>query len=1831
MFHKQDIITFKGLNSNVAPELIEDGEARDIYNFHHEKIGKLVSRNGYIIGLFADTCINTYVDKINVIAPFCSFDAGLANEIAARRSAYINNKGCIGIGELILENKWDSIDTDRVMVYMVRFGINPYYDGDYNKTEFYSDIVDAEATLKEQLENPGSPVYPSFIPLTGPKIAYKNEQNPYYQQESFAGYLFSPLSGKYTNTVLYGLTSTPHFNHEEMEKLNYQDVKVFDRITKEAQDVNMDIQLYAPNKSATADDEWQRQYVTMNQYKNKLIISDVINGDTVIQDEYTEPYNQNQQYIHDLIARPNCLHPFDVSIVSIDDRTQDGEENAEGIESGMALYKYELPKKFQQMSDDKFENRLANLDFLGYFDTEESGSTLTNEQRWAMLATAYVKGRINVVQDGTKIKYLGAYFGNDSLANATALQGRGQNVLHLSKNYVKFTNAEEPSEFVDALGTVQLKNDEYFDEDGVKKSEIPADVYIWNDYKIKYKLSSGKTLGRKFLTELERTFTKKSTGTTRATTLNELDEYGRQVPLSVYRYRFVWDFGNGVYSAPSAEMSAPDLLWSAYSDADMIADQASKPVTANYPVTHNEYNRPLDYGIELETKNVLDNNIKLEAFYNRLDNTNAASPYQMPTYNLTQKLNPTLWDGNGLTNIGKHFFNIKKELYKGRNHRFGIDETTDFNLNILTSIKKLGEFSTLMTAFFSKSDLPLKGIIYEGVEIAYNKMYDGATWLTNNNLGIAGTVSENVVKGDLNQIYGAYLGLYIINEPGTFIAPMVSKLTVPIFKSNSHSYTYNSLFDDEGRLRLGWRNYSNSYPTYQIVFPGFHPNVESNIAMTGGSDDWKYNRIRCFPTIHYPKFQLHETSDLYLNIVCAENDSTNKQDMSNGCTYDSNLVTDEKYETYRPNTILRAVKEENDRLTNCNQTDTQALDRLLLSNLTIEIPIIGHEETFAIVSQRFNYNAGKGCWSDIDGGNDTAKSNDALDYNSRRGQIPANYYKESIYNELLGGILTSVTFADDANSETLMAKPTTDNNTGINGNPRYTNMDVVVYGEAERLIILEQLTSYFPSSLIYSAPRTGLFIDNKHVPKKAKKLLVFRTKSLHSNDYIPNSYGLVKEVDIVRYDTDMAIINQYITANKGDAIYYPIDEPEKARLGLYFFDDIKDSELDFAYDIEQYDGIRKALHSRYNLPFQDRIFYAAFTEEYNPLQPYQFPADYWQGNGNPIMNVLYEPQHILLDPIAGSDDGFVGGTFVTYKYYYVDKAGVRSPESTFIIFVPLGNKKVVVLYFMPSAYSGKIDKLKIFRTTDNINYFHVKDLEPEDMGVFVDTGKHHTWDKYETYYPSIVKYENGIRWAEAYQPDFIKYDSFQEVPAIRDGDKMTGMISNYGNILVFKENSIYRYAVQALNPPISRGDLVTSDIGCIAPNALLDVNNTVYFLSWKGLMSYDNNVVKNIDQKFNEELSILLNLGKKYSAIRDATIGYNSTYNEIYLNIPPLKEREDIIQKEAESYNVINELTDPFTQPKIYNANPVIIDIDYENAYKLYEYEDTYYDLQKRLFGHIYVINLNTGLSYKYGYQPSVTGEEASGITYIRKMLSNMSNIRLYKTNSLGELRSADIVTSEYGDTLMHAGMYIETPYNISGTLYRDTDEMLNGYYYKDRIITNNEIFPQIYRMPVRSAYKSKFFTGNDENLIKRIREIVLNLYSQGIIRMETVYINYDAIDDRIENKNRLLDSYTNTSVVGSRSEQEEKYIFNPTETYDRANRYGVVNMGEIQWQPLIKGTGKNILKIIPNSNYQNNQTAGEIFDLNGKPVKFSIEIYTEFRTQLNQISYYWRPIHVYL
>jgi len=596
--------------------------------------------------------------------------------------------------------------------------------------------------------------------------------------------------------------------------------------------------------------------------------------------------------------------------------------------------------------------------------------------------------------------------------------------------------------------------------------------------------------------------------------------------------------------------------------------------------------------------------------------------------------------------------------------------------------------------------------------------------------------------------------------------------------------------------------------------------------------------------------------------------------------------------------------------------------------------------------------------------------------------------------------------------------------------------------------------------------------------------------------------------------------------------------------------------------------------------------------------------------------------HYDNDPDTGSHEGgFVLTGYYLWLFVYIDPAGNYS-EIKLVGCGLVSALDHVVFHCVPSAYSGEIDRLEIYRSEkfnfadaipigdivdgneyvvlssnfntagyitypssglDTINYRHgqrftggsdadyvdngggtvfvfdypsffgyIGKVESADEGVFVDDyiplGKP---------FKSVggeYNYESDIRWSEPYRPHQIRLENVASF-RLGDGKQITGLQVLYGNLVVFKETSIGRYAVQASEVPISRVDEVSNEIGCIAPNTLIQVANTLYFLSWKGLMKYDNNQLSKVDGHFDEELQFRLRNAQLFE-IRKASCGYNNTYNELYLNFPYTGE------------------------------------LDGNSAF---EGETNSFGTQRTVRGHIYVVSLDKGYATKYAYQDyPIVGQLPEDLPNDGTVVARdaFSHARIYHTNSLGELRSAE-VGEHYAvwasdppsgtPAKIPAGIFIDAPTEIDEDWIFDVPLFIDT----DNVINLTPDYTDFDGLPIQNLWRSKHFTGNKEHNIKRVRKVSINKWQRTGNSSVTVHaVPFASTDDRIDE-----DGYVTTELFG-----------NPS---------------------------NNIITVVPDS--EPDGVEAWINDEYGKPVRVWVQYEGVNRTHLNAVSIWWRPIHPYL
>ena len=1809
-YNKFEINAFEGLNAAIAPTLIKDSQARDILNFRMEKVGKLVTRNGYIYGLFS------------------KHRPMFLGQLPPNESFFENN-GIVGIGELVLSEHWDAIDTDRLMVYAIR---------SLSADEIFSE-KNANAIEHDPL--------------------YRNNVMGEKTKNHYMTFLFSPITGRFANLLLANeqlVADVANAADFDMT-IDARPQGVYERKRR----------LFAPNRqlpdatpntqeaksNATfnngREDHWIRHYVSTTEYRHQMIVSDKINGDMIIEDEFNryipdEELGNNQQKQHALHIRPNCLEEFNIDIVRIDLRDQSGQENA-NVRQGMALYKFKLPKIIQKVSNFLCEGKFADQD--AYPKASHYQQALGNFRRSQAVISSLqrlqnINGNPDVIQTAWKV-----YDGVDA---------------HI------FSNADSPSEVDDLLGDLEFDKQKWVDEDGTVKEDQISDVYIWEEYEIPYYIASGKQLGFTFLRELDRMFTK-TTNAPRIKELNVKDEFGRQVPLGIWRYRFVWDFGDGVYSAPSADLNVPDILWSAVNDLD-VNDAG-----------FGQYNRP-----QVLSKANVD---YLKHNYWDLRNL---GPDSVAFYRLTRNVKrPSLYvasvasiDGTyRLTRLGRTVFDLKNKLYGGLNHRFGVKTATGYNDNgnVIDPLnnwdwKDYADFGAIILLNCGKS-IELKGIFAEWGLVADAITKDKESVLTrdtfllqyygyNGLIKIGNQLDKNLYK------YGLY---------------NISNLILPIFP-DKRRYTKYSLFTDDGFCRLPYKNRMTEELPFSFDIAYIVPGqiTLKNEYQVDGNDykSFSVNEIVLAKANVYNSDVFCTDTNCYIGIIGEQyvgseqiglplvipdrwvadiyeqanyqtgaapnlfkedpNDWTPKYfaDVKSKVNYKHALI---------PITMLRASDNSLDTfLLTKPDVPAEAISRLALSG-TAEIQITKKTDSGILLAEylrevftpdgklvtdyRNNWYLGE-----YDRCRAWIRESDTL---NNHMFFSEDYSWEFRWNFWKNGIVHT-------NALELESIPATSMSL-VNGKSRIDNVEIYAYLPGTRFVGLEQLTAYFPSSLLFKAPRLGIQIGAQDIPQRARGIKIFRTLATHRNDWDPLSFGLVKDLKISR-------------DSEGNPITR--DEDDNVFPGVYFFDDVSDDNLDFSDNPDTYDGLRRALHSRFCVALNERVYYGNFTEVYQSLPPRSF------GLHTPTSNNNYA-QITNFAVIGGvGNKGFQQPVNVKYRYVYINQAGQLSGfrETPQIqINASPNNRQAVVLFWLPSRYDNTIKELEVYRQIDNGQYFYLGSVKPEDEGIFVDDNKPPGKQLGNTD-PSIEHYEDGVRWSEPYQPDWIKLNNFIEY---RSGDnrgvRITGLIAQEGNLLIFKENSIHRSAVQAQEPPISRTDEISSDVGCIAPNTLIRVDNDVYFLSAKGFMKFNNMRLEQADGLFNEELQYIL-LHNPIEFIRDASAAYNQQTKEIYLNIP-------MAPTVYTTANLFGNWINNASQTGYTLDTNTINERVFYHEQQIDTYPTSVNDTnlgntirhRRQILGHIYVISLEKGYVTKFAYPTTylVQNGQNAGVLAV-KTIDARQLIRLYYTNSIGELRSGDIFPRRYGESIYTSdpfgqtkqqgiawsGIYIETMYNLPQDAIRAVNAGVRGVYGNwtnpDDVINVNNFtiigggtvnintisdydmvfdwfenskfyqpflnanrvrptFPFAYPIPIDCEFKSKFFTAESETIIKRIRRGLINIFSKGNIEVRLVSKPYDGYDDRYEWWNENL--FTNL----------QRFFYPPTDdVFDREQ--GIV----------IPGTHRNIITFVPHSDPVFVQDVIDVIeDRYGKPVIFAVDIKTRRHCQLNAISLHWRHIHTYL
>lgn len=1810
-YQKTNVNAFLGLDNNSRPELIKDQEASDIENLRFEKLGYLINRNGVQL-----EGIDQKRDSI--LADFNGILRGI---------------GAMGISEYVITKPWgfgsgvpawEPYDDNTIDNFSPNPDpiLNPTYPRFTDRFMVYS--LRLPSGWGKNVMTDWCNQYP-MVPSTG---ALDNSINRYTWRYK-AAYLLVPLMGPNTFKDEFAfapngfpLDATSNYAPKDLS-LPILLTTVGSRSIVRADDKPSKLQIYAPSRwlgvhntfaenDTPKDLNWIEHYVTMNQYRDAMVISDMTNGDMLLVDEYSEAeYDEERK--HRFTMRENALAKFDVDDVVIDFGIGNNNFNDKGIKSPMALYKFYLQRSRFQATSDNFAPYYTAYDDRSPQIQAYSGD-VSNWEIYTAKTTSFIAGEY--------------WYG---LIDKPAPQGDQEIVvngikLNVDTQYLFTSNAAE-EEYDDLFSTLTLNNPD------IKTSEpqVSSDIYLWKDLEVTYYPASGSILNSYCLTAKDRLWDKTSSAGTKLIKLTTKTNVEQDVPLGVWRYRFVWYLGNGEYSAPSAELVVPDLLFSGIKDADIVAALGSY----QRPFGAQSFSDMERTSLHLSTTNFLNNTARMQG--------------------------PLVFDSQGnQTSYGINFIAVKTALYQP-SHVFAAKKSTTLgaswptNWNTESTLAK-GQVCTTTTMFWQT----------DSAELA----------------GVTGEFASSRIKASTGSLLSLAFGVndWVLQSTDTYTSFTLS-LRIPIFALHgTNSSSYNSVFSDYGVLRTTYQNVArnsaspyytnnsptNNYPGYEIVLEGKHrygaENYEPNANENRG---WLSNDvINDGKSIWFNIVPFTGGTPSYTNpAITVENNNQEDDTIVTGGTPPANYYL---YQ-FRNMTVLRGVKEQSERLLYTKSgVPTEVISRMVLPG-TGEIPLCDYGDWGGLTFQ-----------NRIDL---TVSQSDRLTHQITRSFTIAN--AGSFFNVDTTDWPGSSTYTNFVYASNL-------NTTGSN-KIKFNNLKVVLSGSGERLTIPEQLSMYIPASLLFDAPHVKLVIPANRVPRRARQLLIFRTRASHDNAWQPHEYGLVKSVDLIRDKSTWKLAGDHETEVK-------------------FLDDVKSSELDYSYSIPDYDGFVEPIKSRFCLPLNERVFYANIKEGYKPHSPRNSvrietidPAD---TTVSPHRNKNYgsDPSlirlwsHKIFTPAQYNPGGTaaltsnIQGRYLYYFVAYNDQARSFSLAGFSGLVDRLDGYNRPVLFGLPSAYDPAVEQLNVYRlglgsplqtvpfsttTIDGSNvryrstnliaggsiyyvaqglveyngvvyypnsviqsvdagdtglvygtanrmlsYFWTGDpnsnrgnastycqpivydisdhfeqqsivappntpptgpfiekigiIKPEDEGIFYDEDLPPIGRlPIKQLFQNEDTMPSALRWSEPYQPNKLKLGSLMEVRA-GDGDQITGMAMLYGNLIILKERSIHRLAVQGSAVPVSRVDEISNNVGCIAPNTVITVNNTLYFLSWSGLYKYDNNVLSKIDGKFAEELQLRLRSaqnGVSNPAIRDASCGWNSAYRELYLNIPVMTTNTNEGDANNQNYGGITISDNKGT---------------------------------RQVRGHIYAINMDTGLVTKHRYMDDSV-YFTDPLTWQQKLYdlpptqrAPRTYSRLYYTNSLGQMRSAEILpprttnylrTSPYAASIasidfMRSSMFIESPTKDAQNRDKSNDDYLT--WIADPIAVSLIVATTKF---IRIFWSSKDWTAEDKSVLKRIRKVF-------------AYIS--ASDDPV-----ILRGVVHTSPMGATATLDTAWQYNYVDSRPASPRLGYSVTGEIMAVPT-ESAGSS------SSPSQNR----------GERHTFNVEGSGAF--QMEYFGFYWKPINQY-
>ena len=179
------------------------------------------------------------------------------------------------------------------------------------------------------------------------------------------------------------------------------------------------------------------------------------------------------------------------------------------------------------------------------------------------------------------------------------------------------------------------------------------------------------------------------------------------------------------------------------------------------------------------------------------------------------------------------------------------------------------------------------------------------------------------------------------------------------------------------------------------------------------------------------------------------------------------------------------------------------------------------------------------------------------------------------------------------------------------------------------------------------------------------------------------------------------------------------------------------------------------------------------------------------------------------------------------------------------------------------------------------------------------------------FFAGVSTARTRLYYSDLGNPSSYAASNYIDVPSPYDGDEITGLAILYGNLIVFKRNSVY--IIQGDSPENFVVSKTNSAVGCVSPYSVISVDNLVYFVSDKGLYAMNLSNTKQVCYKVEPRYSLAVPNAAQSTLYKNKiqAIHYRKR-NEIWMAIDASASGQDQHDRVmAHNYNVVDKNGDP--------------------------------------------------------------------------------------------------------------------------------------------------------------------------------------------------------------------------------------------------------------------------------------------------------------------------------